>query len=224
MLNGIGNGMHNQVMDSHVHHVTDCIHEDRADHKKEVAAGLRDSVTLTNEQPAQTQESQQNMFQWMSRMLGQGLTGIKNFFSAGDGGVADTASQNADPQDMQIAQDSVMVQLMPDEKAIADSTAKYFVPTKEEIPPNNWFANLKSRARIKFGEIRNSLAKYLKQDQSLHMGAGRNSTSQNKQKEDKSRLSVYKKDELEIDCIITDDSYLLDSYNKKGDYSKLGKD
>jgi len=224
MLNGIGNGMHNQVMDSHVHHVTDCIHEDRADHKKEVAAGLRDSVTLTNEQPAQTQESQQNMFQWMSRMLGQGISGIKNFFSTGDGGVVDTASQNADPQDMRIAQDSVMVQLMPDEKAIADSTAKYFVPTKEEIPPNNWFANLKSRARIKFGEIRNSLAKYLKQDQSLHMGAGRNSTSQNKQKEDKSRLSVYKKDELEIDCIITDDSYLLDSYNKKGDYSKLGKD
>ena len=224
MLNGIGNGMHNQVMDSHVHHVTECIHEDRVDHKKEVAAGLRDSVTLTNEQPAQTQESQQNMFQWMSQMLGQGLSGIKNFFSTGDGGVVDTASQNADPQDMQIAQDSVMVQLMPDEKAIADSTAKYFVPTKEEIPPNNWFANLKSRARIKFGEIRNSLAKYLKQDQSLHMGAGRNSTSQNKQKEDKSRLSVYKKDELEIDCIITDDSYLLDSYNKKGDYSKLGKD
>ena len=125
---------------------------------------------------------------------------------------------------MQNAQDSVMAQLMPDEEVIVESTAKYFVPAQEEIPPNNWFANLKARARIKFGEIRNSLAKYLKQDQSLHMGAGRNGTSQNKHKEDKSRLSVYKKDELEIDCIITDDSYLLDSYNRKGDYSKLGKD
>lgn len=224
MINGIGNGINNQVMDSHVHHVTECIHEDRVDHKKEVAAGLRDSVTLTSPQTTQTQEPQWNIFQWMGQLVGQGLTGIKNFFSTGDGGAADTASRNANPQGMQIAQDSVMAQLMPDEKAIADSTAKYFVPAQEEIPPNNWFANLKARARIKFGEIRNSLAKYLKQDQSLHTGAGRNGTSRNKQKEDKSRLSVYKKDELEIDCIITDDSYLLDSYNRKGDYSKLGKD
>lgn len=224
MLNGIGNGINNQVMDSHVHHVTECIHEDRIEKKRESAAGLRDSVTLTNAQPTQTQEPQWNLFQWMGQMLGQGLSGIKNFFSTGDGGLADTASQNSNPQDMQIVQDSVMAQLMPDEEAISDSTAKYFVPTKEEIPPNNWFVNLKSRARIKFGEIRSSLAKYLKQDQNLNMGADRNGTSQNKQKEDKSRLSVYKKDELEIDCIITDDSYLLDSYNRKGDYSKLGKD
>lgn len=117
-----------------------------------------------------------------------------------------------------------MAQLMQDEKAITDVTAKYFVPAQEEVQPNNWFANLKTRARLKFGEIRNSLSKYLKQDQNLNMGAGSSGTSQNKQKEDKSRLSVYKKDELEIDCIITDDSYLLDSYNRKGDYSKLGKD
>lgn len=223
MINGIGSGVNNQIMDQHVHHVTECIHEERTE-KKEGAAGLRDSVTLQSVQTTQTQEPQWNLFQWMGQMLGQGLSGIKNFFSTGDGGLADTASQNANPQDMQIAQDSVMAQLMPDESAITDSTAKYFVPAQEEIPPNNWYANLKERVRIKFGEIRSSLAKYLKQDQNLHMGAGRNGTSQNKQKEDKSRLSVYKKDELEIDCIITDDSYLLDSYNRKGDYSKLGKD
>lgn len=221
MINGVGSGVNNQIMDQHVHHVTECIHEDRTE-KKEGAAGLRDSVTLTSAQTIQAQEPQWNLFQWMGQMVSQGLSGIKNFFSTGDGGAVDTQSQNA--QDVQIAQDSVMAQLLPDEEAIADNTAKYFVPAKEEIAPNNWYANLKERVRIKFGEIRSSLAKYLKQDQSLHMGTGRNGTSGNKQKEDKSRLSVYKKDELEIDCIITDDSYLLDSYNRKGDYSKLGKD
>ena len=221
MINGVGSGVNNQIMDQHVHHVTECIHEDRTE-KKEGAAGLRDSVTLTSAPTTQTPEPQWNLFQWMGQMLGQGIAGIKNFFSTGDGGQSGTPAQNA--TDTQIAQDSVMTQLLPDETAIANSTAKYFVPAQEEIPPNNWYANLKERVRIKFGEIRSSLAKYLKQDQSLHMGAGRNGTSQNKHKEDKSRLSVYKKDELEIDCIITDDSYLLDSYNRKGDYSKLGKD
>ena len=192
--------------------------------EREDAAGLRDSVTLTSVQNTQNNEPQWNIFQWMGQMVSQGISGIRNFFSTGDGGIADAASKNANPQDMQTKQDSAMPQLMPDEAAITDSTAKYFVPAKEDIPPNNWYTNLKERVRIKFGEIRNSLAKYLKQDQSLNMGAGRNGTSQNKQKEDKSRLSVYKRDELEIDCIITDDSYLLDSYNRKGDYSKLGKD
>lgn len=224
MLNGIGNGINNQLMDNHVHHVTECIHEHRTEQKRETAGGLRDSVTLSNEQTVHTGETSQNLFQWMGQVINQGFTGIKNFFATGDGGLADNPSHSTHPQDMQIAADSVMAQLMPDENAISDTTAKYFVPAQEEIPANNWYANLKSRVRIKFGEIRNSLSKYLKQDQNLNMGAGNSGTSQNRQKEDKSRLSVYKKDELEIDCIITDDSYLLDSYNRKGDYSKLGKE
>ena len=224
MLNGIGNGINNQLMDNHVHHVTECIHDHRTGQKKETAGGLRDSVTLSSEQTAQAGEGSQNVFQWMNQVVNQGIAGIKNFFATGDGGLSDNPSNNAQPKDMQIATDSVMVQLLPDEKAISDTTAKYFVPAREDIPANNWYTNLKNRVRIKFGEIRNSLSKYLKQDQNLNMGAGGSGTPQNRQKEDKSRLSVYKKDELEIDCIITDDSYLLDSYNRKGDYSKLGKD
>ena len=224
MINGIGNGINNQLMDNHVHHVTECIHEHRTVHKQDAAGGLRDSVTLSGEHVAQTHEPQQNLFQWMGQIINQGIIGIKSFFSIGDGGLSDNKSHSSNSQDMQIATDSVMAQLLPDEKAVSETAAKYFVPTQEEIPANNWYANLKSRVRIKFGEIRNSLSKYLKQDQNLNMGTGSSGTYHNKQKEDKSRLSVYKRDELEIDCIITDDSYLLDSYNRKGDYSKLGKD
>ncbi len=224
MINGIGNDVNNQLMDNHVHHVTDCIHEDRMQRNKETAGGLRDSVTLTSEQVKQIPETGQNIFQWVEQVINQGITGIKNFFSIpGDGGLSDNTSTGTNSQDLRGAQNSLMAQLMPDEEAISDTTAKYFVPAQEEIPANNWYANLKNRVRIKFGEIRNSLSKFLKQDQTLNMGAG-NSGSRNKQQEDKSRLSVYKKNELEINCIITDDSFLLDSYNRKGDYSKLGKD
>ncbi len=53
--------------------------------------------------------------------------------------------------------------------------------------------------------------------------SGKNSfqTKQEKPKEDLRRHSKYRKDDLEIDCILTDDSYLLDSYDRKGEYSKL---
>jgi hypothetical protein len=40
-------------------------------------------------------------------------------------------------------------------------------------------------------------------------------------KGDLRRKSRYRKDEVEIDCILTDDSYLMDSYDRKGEYSKL---
>ena len=40
-------------------------------------------------------------------------------------------------------------------------------------------------------------------------------------REDLRKHSKFRKDELEIDCILTDDSYLLDSYDRKGEYSKL---
>jgi len=53
--------------------------------------------------------------------------------------------------------------------------------------------------------------------------AGRNSfeTRQQKPKQDLRKHSRYRQDDLEIDCILTDDSYLLDSYDRKGEYSKL---
>ena len=35
------------------------------------------------------------------------------------------------------------------------------------------------------------------------------------------RRSKYRQDELEIDCVLTDESYLLDSYDRKGEYSQL---
>lgn len=44
---------------------------------------------------------------------------------------------------------------------------------------------------------------------------------QGQPKEDLRKHSRYHEDNLEIDCILTDDSYLLDSYDRKGEYSQL---
>lgn len=223
MIGGVQNGVNNQNVNGHVHHVTECIHEERT--KKQVggASAMRDSVTLQNVQNAETEETGGNLFQWMSQILGRGVRGIKGFFGIGQEGLrADGAKGNA--EDTRAADETASLSMASHAKThtMAENAARYFVPAKEEIPPNNWYQHLKQRARIRFGTIRGSLAKYLKQEQKLSMGMGKNGTSPGKEREDRSRLSIYKKDELEIDCIITDDSYLLDSYNKKGDYSKLG--
>lgn len=53
--------------------------------------------------------------------------------------------------------------------------------------------------------------------------SGKNSfqAKKEKPKEDLRKRSHYREDKLEIDCVLTDDSYLLDSYDRSGQYSQL---
>lgn len=77
------------------------------------------------------------------------------------------------------------------------------------------------RVRVKFRDMAGRLAGHLP---GKFFGAQAGSFFQAKQekpKEDMRRHSRFRKDEAEIDCILTDDSYLLDSYDRKGEYSRL---
>ncbi|MCM1187585.1 MAG: hypothetical protein NC251_13715 [Lachnoclostridium sp.] len=40
-------------------------------------------------------------------------------------------------------------------------------------------------------------------------------------KEDLRKRSRYRSDNLDVECVLTDDSYLLDSYDRRGEYSQL---
>lgn len=40
-------------------------------------------------------------------------------------------------------------------------------------------------------------------------------------KENLRRKSRYREDTLEIECVLTDESYLLDSYDRNGEYTQL---
>lgn len=215
MVGGIGSGMNSQNMNGHVHHVTECIREER---HKQPQGGAAASTRMTVGESVQTiteQEPQWNLFEWAGRAIGRGTSGIRSLFGLGQGtgvrGSRETAT----------TRENVMERLLPDQKSGADRAA-YFVPARAAAPQNSWFQNLKTRAAIRFGEIRGSLSKHLKREQNLQMGTGKQGNFSQREKQNRKRLSVYRQEELEIQCIITDDSYLLDSYNKKGDYSKLG--
>lgn len=53
--------------------------------------------------------------------------------------------------------------------------------------------------------------------------SGKNSfqAKQEQPQEDLRKRSRYKGDNLDVECVLTDDSYLLDSYDRKGEYSRL---
>ena len=53
--------------------------------------------------------------------------------------------------------------------------------------------------------------------------SGKNSfqAKQEQPKEDLRKRSRYRGDKLDVECVLTDDSYLLDSYDRKGEYSQL---
>lgn len=53
--------------------------------------------------------------------------------------------------------------------------------------------------------------------------SGQNSfqAKQGKPREDLRKRSRYHGEDLEVDCVLTDDSYLLDSYDRSGNYSQL---
>lgn len=89
----------------------------------------------------------------------------------------------------------------------------YFAAVSENTASQQ---NIWQKIKVRFQNITGFLAKRFSFSNSSTF-----QTKQERPKEDLRRHSRYREDELEIDCIITDDSYLMDSYNKKGEYSKL---
>lgn len=219
MINGIGNNMPGQNLEGHVHHVTECIHKEPS---KSLQGGMamQGGVTLPEKENVTTtvlQETAWSPFQWLSKVWNNGWNSIKELLGTNQ------STPTGENVKTPVQASEVMASLPLPAETNAHKTAGYFVPAREDATPNTWYQRLRERTRIQFGSIRSSLAKYLKQDQSLQMGTSKNGSFTKKEKEDRSRLSVYREDDVEIECIITDDSYLLDSYNRKGDYSKLGK-
>lgn len=78
------------------------------------------------------------------------------------------------------------------------------------------------KMKVRFKDITGQLAGHLPKKFSGFLQT-KNSfqAKQERPKQDLRKRSKYRRDEVEIDCVLTDDSYLLDSYDRKGEYSKL---
>lgn len=82
--------------------------------------------------------------------------------------------------------------------------------------------NLWQKIKVKFKDVAGQLTGHLPRKFSGFFQT-KNSfqPKQEPPKQDLRKHSKFRRDEVEIDCVLTDDSYLLDSYDRKGEYSKL---
>lgn len=82
--------------------------------------------------------------------------------------------------------------------------------------------NVFQKIRIKFRDAAGKLTKrFFGRFSNTSSGQSALNSGRRQPKEDLRKHSRYREDGLEINCILTDDSYLMDSYDRRGEYSRL---
>lgn len=217
------------------HRVTDCIH----DHNSELYGGVRitieagNTVQQNNVPVMASAEGGFSLGAWISNALSgvkRALGGIWN--GAGDAGtyVASgmltedkTNGVVADDKPDGMAEDINLEKGVP---SVVTAVVATGVQSPKDLVNNPYFSaisdtgkeseTLWQRVKVKFHSVASNLT-----NRFSFFGKNSFQTRQEQSKEDLRKRSHYKDDELEIDCMLTDDSYLLDSYDRKGEYSKL---
>lgn len=222
-LGGIGDH-HNSGM----HQVTSCLHghEESLEGKMKMlakpGAGTQQTLQVHQEQPTQL-----SVYDWMQKLLrstGQRLLGFwRGSDTAAVGQSGDKAGGSQTMAQMYPANDTSVTNHSDQVKqAQMLQHNPYFsavVPDSKTVQPS-----LGQRIKVKCKGVASQLADHLPGrffgrfsfDKKGSFHSGKESTKENLRKRSK-----YREDTLEIDCFLTDDSYLLDSYDRKGEYTQL---
>ncbi len=181
------------------HQVTNCMHQHTPMQKTGSTGAMTSEVSAQAAQLQAKQQQQTAQFSlsaWVQKLLGSG----KNFF----GGIWGTNQTSSDG-----AAERAAVQVNP-----------YF----QELSANNittrvsTFQRLRAKVKGVAGQLTGKLAGRFFRFQEKNSFQAK---SEQRPNEDLRKRSKYRKDEVEIDCILTDESYLMDSYDRKGEYSRL---
>lgn len=226
-VHGVGNE-HNHSM----HQVTDCMHTDTIAKKGPMAAapGAKDTFESSLQEKQRADEGN-SLLSWWRNTLSSGRKLLGKIWGEGTGPNAIAGEPGENTAE---TVEQVMAQI--GDPAAGDAPAGQQISTTQQeivasatvtgsiVERNPYFAavedtgkpkqNLWEKVKVRF----QSIAGYL-----TRQFSGRNTfqTKQERPKEDLRKHSRYRQDDLEIDCVLTDDSYLLDSYDRKGEYSKL---
>ena len=215
-INGIGSSH------SDMHHVTNCIHSTQKHLDGKLGGASAGAANSNMTQTISVTSDQTGEPFSLSSWLQNALSGARRLFGRIWGSSSDTltgetvANQNsAQTQNSahtlhasQIEAASAVVQ--PSQNY---NNNPYFTTVADTVPTKQ---NVWQKLKVQFHNITGFLTKRFSfgNSSSFHTG-------QERPKEDLRRHSRYREDDMEIDCVLTDDSYLMDSYNKKGEYSKL---
>lgn len=102
----------------------------------------------------------------------------------------------------------------------------YFTAMPEQDETKDRFMQ---KVRIRFRELTDQFKKSFQgrfggRKTGGYSGRGTLNSGEQKPKEDLRKHSRYREEGLEMDCVLTDDSYLMDSYDRSGGYSRLTTD
>lgn len=207
------NGISGHNSDSH--QVTNCIHSHTEDKKAGAfnALPVDTGASYVNADLQMVQEGNLSLSAWLQKVF----SGSKGLWLKIWGGSEIEAANTGTKGEAVSDTSQVMAQTgepQRNEKAGInghEAVNPYFVPLDNAAKPQ---PNVWQRARLRIQNLAGQLKKQF---------SGRNSfqTKKEHSKEDLRRYSRYRKDDIEVECILTDDSYLLDSYDRKGEYRKL---
>ena len=218
-----------RIGDNHsadMHQVTKCLHDHGQLDSKDVGK-MAMSASAAAEQVMQTNKEQQTQLtlnDWISRLLQSGKQRLLGFWNgsealpSGDKGQKTALGQTT--AQLSYGNDSDVINSSGVQKEAAIYNNPYFaaVPASQ---PQNAAATLVQKIKLKCSKITGQLAKHLPGKFSKFQKNGSFHTQKDGTKEDLRRRSRYREDKLEIDCVLTDESYLLDSYDRKGEYTRL---
>ena len=217
-----------EIRDNHssdMHQVTKCMHDHGQLDKNVGKMGM--SASAAAQQIVQTNKQQQSQFtlnDWIHGLLESGKRRLLGFWNGSDVSSSGDKSQKAG-SDRGVAQlssgsDKSVTNVSNASKEAALYNNPYFaaVPASQS---QNTATTLVQKIKLKCGNITGQLAKHLPGKFSKFQKKGSFRAKKDGNQEDLRRRSKYREDKLEIDCILTDESYLLDSYDRKGEYTQL---
>lgn len=233
-LNGIGSGHGTES-----HHVTNCIHSHGTREKtggagasgalQDASAGLKTEIR---------QQEQFSLTDWLQRTVTGGKRLWRNIWGSTEAGQSQTGEKETG--DRRAFETASGLQQGTGNRSGSSASTVSAVPTAaaeaaasahaQDLQHNPYFSlqekagetqgNVWQKIRVKLKEGAGQLTGHLPGFLNLRNGNSFQ-TKKEQPREDLRKKSRFKRDQVEIDCVLTDDSYLLDSYDRKGEYSRL---
>lgn len=220
-----------RISDNHsadMHQVTKCLHDHgRSDSNVGKMGAAPVAPGTAAQQIMQTNKEQQTQLtlnDWIRRLLQSGKQRLLGFWNGSESpSSGDKSPKTSSGQTMAqpgIGSDKPVTNTSRIQTEAAVYNSPYFaaVPSSQ---PQNAAATLVQKIKLKCSSITGQLAKHLPGKFSKFQKKGSFHAKKDENREDLRRRSKYREDKLEIDCVLTDESYLLDSYDRKGEYTQL---
>lgn len=234
-------GINNSGLNSHrgSHQVTNCLH-DHGENKKETG-GMRTSSFTLSQTLQQTEEGKNELS--LMDLIKNTISGGRRLLGRIWGGDADADSplKSQNPESgsrINVTGTNPVVSYddsVSNESKVAGASMTVQHP-RVQTTDNPYFTthsgsgvikeSFLQKVRIKFRDMSGQMAKKFGGRLGERLAgrfSGKNELNarQRKPKDDLRKRSRYRGEDEEIDCVLTDDSYLMDSYNRKGEYTSL---